>query len=203
MAATTGIVTDETGVIRIFGAGAERMLGYAAAEVVNQLRPLDLLDPLPEAIAAGIQGRYSVAFICKDMRTAGERRNLLYVDDDPASAALVEQLIARRADVQLLRAAGFNRGIELARALAPEVILVNLDLPGIGALQFLKLVRAHPGTQNTPVLALGADAAPAAIVKGLEAGFFHYLIKPMQPELFLEALSDALEFAARELEESR
>lgn len=241
----SSIATDETGVIRVFGAGAERMLGYAAAEAVNRLSLADLLDPLPRALAAGIGGSYAVTLIRKDavrlaavvsvsalrarsgellghlliaideprqlrlegaepaVRAGSERRNLLCVDDDPANVALVGQLIARRADVLLMSAESLGRGIEQSRLLAPDVILLNVDLPGIGALEFLKLVRAHPVTQNTPVLALGADAAPAAIVKGLEAGFFHYLIKPMQAELFLEALSDALEFAARELEESR
>lgn len=241
----SSIATDETGVIRVFGAGAERMLGYAAAEVVNTLRLADLLDPLPEAIAAGVEGSYAVALIRKDasrfaavaavtalrarsgelvghlliaideprqprleraepaVRTASERRNLLYVDDEPANVALVGQLIARRADVLLLSAESLGRGIESARSLRPDVILLNIDLPGIGALEFLKFVRADPGTQHAPVLALGADAAPAAVLKGLEAGFFHYLIKPLQAELFLEALSHALEFAARESEESR
>ena len=241
----SSIATDITGLIRIFSAGAERMLGYAAVEVVNKLRAGDLLDPLPQAIAAGVEGNYAVAFIRKDasrlaavvslnalqsrsgerighlliaigeptqarlepaepaVRTASERRTLLYVDDDPAGIALVKQLIARRTDVRLLRAAGLGTGIALARRQRPDVILLNTDLPGIGALQFLKLVHALPRTVNTPVLALCADAAPAAIIKGLEAGFFHCLSKPMQTDLFLEALSDALEFSARELEESQ
>jgi CheY-like chemotaxis protein len=128
---------------------------------------------------------------------------LLHVDDDPAARALVEQLIARRSDVLLLRAANAKRGLKLARAARPQVILLNIDLAGIDALEFMKLVRDDPATQSTPILALGTDATPAAVLKGLEAGFFQYLTKPMQAEPFLEALSDALEFAARELEESR
>lgn len=135
------------------------------------------------------------------------RSRLLYVEDNLASLGLVEQLIARRADVLLLHAAEVNLGIELARSGRPEVILLNIDLPGliagIGAIQFMKLLRADPATQNTPILALGADGAPDAIVKGLEAGFFHYLTKPMKAEPFMEALGDALEFAARERAEEK
>jgi PAS domain S-box-containing protein len=130
------------------------------------------------------------------------RPKLLYVDDHPASVGLVEQLVARRTDVLLLRAADMHIGIELARAARPEVILLNIDLPGLsaglGAIEFMKLLRADADTKNTPILALGANAAPDAIAKGLEAGFFHYLTKPMKAETFLEALGDALEFAARE-----
>lgn len=133
-------------------------------------------------------------------RAAGgaARCGLLYVEDQPASLGLVEKLIARRTDLLLLRAADVNAGLELARTARPEVILMNIDLPGIGAVQLMKLLRADPATRDTPILALSANAAPDAIVKGLEAGFFHYLTKPMQAEPFMQALDDALEFAARE-----
>jgi PAS domain S-box-containing protein len=126
------------------------------------------------------------------------RRRLLYVEDQPASLGLVEQLVARRADILLLRAADPDLGIELARSARPEVILLNVDLPGTSALQFMKLLRADPVTEDTPLLALGANAAPDATTKALEAGFFHYLTKPLKSESFLEALHDALEFAALE-----
>ena len=137
--------------------------------------------------------------IIEDRRRAA----LLYVEDDPAAVALVEQLIARRSDVLLLRAANAKHGVKVARAARQQVILLNIDLPGIGAVQFMQLVRKDPGMQGTPILALGADVAPAAVTKSLEAGFFQYLAKPMKAEQFLEALSYALEFSARELEESR
>jgi PAS domain S-box-containing protein len=126
------------------------------------------------------------------------RRRLLYVEDHSASFGLVEQLVACRADVLLLRAADVDLGIDLARTAQPEVILLNIDLPGINALQFMKLLRADPVTQYMPLLALGADAAPDAITKALEAGFFHYLTKPLKAEPFMQALDDALEFAALE-----
>ena len=126
------------------------------------------------------------------------RRSLLYVEDQPASLGMVEQLIARRTDMLLLRAANARLGIELAHTARPEVILLNIDLPGTGALQFMKLLRADPATQDTPLLALGANAAPGAIRNALEAGFFHYLTKPLEPERFTQALDDALEFAALE-----
>jgi CheY-like chemotaxis protein len=121
---------------------------------------------------------------------------LLYVEDEPASLGLLEQLVARGADLLLLRAADMKLGIELARTERPDVILLNIDLPGID--QFMQVLRADTATQGTPVLALSAHAAPHAITKALEAGFFHYLIKPMKPEPFMEALAHVLEFAACE-----
>ncbi len=124
--------------------------------------------------------------------------SLLHVEDDPASRALVDQLVASRVDVTLLHAAHVSLGIERARAMRPDVVLLSVDLPGISALQFMKLMRADPGTQNIPVLATGSYGGPDAIAKALEAGFFHYLPRPMNGGLFMESLADALEFAARE-----
>jgi CheY-like chemotaxis protein len=127
---------------------------------------------------------------------------LLYIEDQPASVGPVEQLVARRSDLLLLHAGDVKLGFDLARTARPEVILLNIDLPGpsasLGAIQFMKLVRSDAATRHTPIVALSADAAPAAMAKALEAGFFHYLIKPVQAEPFMQALGEALEFAARE-----
>ena len=126
---------------------------------------------------------------------------LLYVEEHAENAALVEVLLAARKDLRLLRAADAKAGIKLARAKRPEAILIDADLAGMGALEFMKVLRADPATEATPILALGADATPEAIVKGLQAGFFHYLTKPLQPAPFMEALDFALEFTAVERSE--
>jgi CheY-like chemotaxis protein len=132
-------------------------------------------------------------------------RRLLYVEHHAESVELVEQLLAGRKDLLLLRAADVGLAIKLARTKRPEVILINIDLPGFGtgldALDLMKLLRADPATQDAPVLALSANAAPAAIVKGIEAGIFHYLTKPIQAGPLMEALDYALEFAALERSE--
>ncbi len=67
-------------------------------------------------------------------------RTLLYVEDNPANLMLVEDLIARRPDIRLLSARDGNRGIELARASLPDVILMDINLPGISGIQALKIL---------------------------------------------------------------
>jgi CheY-like chemotaxis protein len=135
-------------------------------------------------------------------KTGPRRCRLLYVEDSAANLRLVEELLAGRKDLLLLHAANVHLGIRLARIEPPELILIGIDLPGFdaarGASELMKLWRAEPATQSAPVLALSANAAPAAIVKVLEAGFFHYLIRPLQAGPFMEALDYALEFAALE-----
>ena len=88
-----------------------------------------------------------------------------------------------------------NRGIEMARAHRPDVILMDINLPGISGIQALKILRADPATAHIPVVALSANAMPHDIERGLETGFFRYLTKPIKVNEFMEALDVALEYA--------
>jgi PAS domain S-box-containing protein len=127
---------------------------------------------------------------------AGAPRTLLYVEDNPANLKLIEQLIARRPDIRLLVARDGNLGIELARAHRPDVILMDINLPGISGIEALKILREDPETARIPVVALSANAMPRDIEKGLQAGFFRYLTKPIKVNEFMDTLGVALEFAA-------
>ena len=122
-------------------------------------------------------------------------RTLLYVEDNLANMELVAQLIARRANLRLLRAEDGVRGIVLARTHLPDVILMDINLPGISGLHALSLLREDPLTRHIPILALSANAMPRDIEKGLEAGFYRYLTKPIKIGEFMEALDQSLELA--------
>ena len=122
-------------------------------------------------------------------------RSLLYVEDNPANLLLVEDLIARRPDVRLLSARDGNRGIEIARASRPDVILMDINLPGISGIKALRILAEDPATAHIPVIALSANAMPRDIEKGLEAGFFRYLTKPIKVSEFMDTLDVALKFA--------
>ena len=125
-------------------------------------------------------------------------RTLLYVEDNPANMMLVEDLIARRPDVRLLSARDGNRGVEIARASQLDVILMDINLPGISGVEALKILALDPATAHIPVIALSANAAPRDVAKGLEAGFFRYLTKPIKVPEFLETLDVALKVAPTE-----
>jgi CheY-like chemotaxis protein len=126
------------------------------------------------------------------------RRTLLYVEDNPANLKLIEQLIARRPDMRLLSARDGNLGIQLARANQPEVILMDINLPGISGIEALRILREDPATAHIPIVALSANAMPRDIEKGLQAGFFRYLTKPIKVNEFMHTLDVALEFARQE-----
>jgi PAS domain S-box-containing protein len=127
-----------------------------------------------------------------------EQRTLLYVEDNPANMQLVEQLIARRPEMRLLSAGDALQGIALARTHKPEVILMDINLPGMNGIQALKILREDPLTAHIPVLAISANAMPDDIRKGLEAGFLRYLTKPINVNEFMYALDQALKLAADE-----
>jgi PAS domain S-box-containing protein len=129
--------------------------------------------------------------------TTTRLRTLLYVEDNPANLTLVEQLVARRSDIRLLTAVNGTLGIEIARASQPEVILMDINLPGISGIDALKILREDPATAHIPVVALSANAMQRDTKKGMEAGFFYYLTKPIKVNEFMDALDGALEFAEK------
>ena len=100
--------------------------------------------------------------------------------------------------MRLLSVADGNLGIELARDNQPDVILMDINLPGISGIQALKILREDPVTAHIPVLAISANAMPHDIKNGLEAGFFRYLTKPIKVNEFMDALNVALEYADKE-----
>ncbi len=125
----------------------------------------------------------------------GVLHTLLYVEDNPANLMLVEDLIARRPDIALLNARDGIRGIEMARATRPDVILMDINLPGMSGLQALQILAEHASTANIPVIAISANAMPRDIEKGLKAGFFRYLTKPIKVHEFMDTLDVALDHA--------
>jgi PAS domain S-box-containing protein len=133
-----------------------------------------------------------------EVQAGAPLHTLLYVEDNPANLMLIEQLIARRPGMRLLSARDGNRGIQLARANQPEVILMDINLPGISGIEALRILRDNPATAHIPVVALSANAMPRDIEKGLQAGFFRYLTKPIKVHEFMDTLDVTLEFARQE-----
>jgi PAS domain S-box-containing protein len=124
-------------------------------------------------------------------------QTLLYVEDNPANMKLVEQIIARRPDISLLTAVNGDSGIEIARASQPDMILMDINLPGINGYEALKILHSDSVTAHIPVVAISANAMSIDIDRGLKAGFFRYITKPIKVDEFMEALDTALELTAK------
>jgi signal transduction histidine kinase/AmiR/NasT family two-component response regulator len=134
--------------------------------------------------------------VAREQAHAGTQlRTLLYVEDNPANLMLVEGLIARRPDIRLLSATDGIRGVEIARTCLPDVILMDINLPGISGIEALEILAADHATAHIPVVALSANAMPRDIEMGLEAGFYRYVTKPIKVDEFMDTLDEAFKLA--------
>lgn len=123
-------------------------------------------------------------------------RTLLYVEDNPANLMLVEILIARRPDIRLLTAKDGQHGLETARASQPDVILMDINLPGMSGFDLLDMLANDRATAHIPVIALSANAMARDVERGLAAGFFRYITKPIRVNEFMATLDAAFKFVA-------
>ncbi len=171
------------------------IIGVESTVGVGSVFWIELL--LTTAPKFGVASGESAVVVQPQVSAGARQRTLLYVEDNPANMKLVEKLMAQRADLRLLGAINGTLGVEVARASQPEVILMDINLPGISGIEAMKILREDPSTAHIPIVALSANAMPRDIEKGLEAGFFRYLTKPIRVTEFMDTLNGALEFAEK------
>ncbi len=175
--------------------GVESTVGVGSAfwfELSTAAAPQFAVDSAEPKAVPGVQ-----------VRSRAPLRTLLYVEDNPANLKLVEQLVARLPEIRLLSASNGKLGIELARHNQPEVILMDINLPGMSGIEALTILREDPATAHIPVIAISANAMPHDIEKGVQAGFFRYLTKPIKVKEFTDVLNAALEFAEKSIQTSK
>jgi signal transduction histidine kinase/ActR/RegA family two-component response regulator len=163
--------------------GADSTIGRGSVFWIELRLAAAPLLAVPEAARVSLTSPQARGGICD---------TVLHVEDNPANLDLVEQLIARRSDLRLLSATDGNMGVEYARAHQPRVIVMDINLPGISGIEAMRILRADPLTAHIPILALSANAMPNDIKRGLEAGFFNYLTKPLNVAEFMVALDAAI-----------
>ena len=119
---------------------------------------------------------------------AGRNGRLLYIEDNPVNALIVRELVAQRGHLTLDEADDGASGIDSARRLQPDLILLDMQLPDIDGIEVLRRLRADPSTASIPCIALSANAMPEDIQHALGAGFADYWTKPLDFRIFLGAL---------------
>jgi len=122
---------------------------------------------------------------------------VLYIEDNPSNLRLVERIVMRRPGVRLLSEVQGRRGLELARAHHPDVIILDVHLPDISGHEVFAQLRADPGTREIPVVVLSADATPGQATRLLQEGAHNYLTKPLSVPQFLGVLDELLARAMR------
>jgi signal transduction histidine kinase/AmiR/NasT family two-component response regulator len=120
---------------------------------------------------------------------------LLYVEDNPANLELVERILDGYPHLRMLSAPDGEKGVALACAQLPDVILMDINLPGISGVEAMQILQGNPATAHIPVIALTANAMRRDLAQGRKAGFFAYLTKPFKIDDFKTILDDALKLS--------
>lgn len=123
-------------------------------------------------------------------------RTVLYIEDNPSNMQLVRKLFARRHDIHLICAHTPLLGIEMALAARPDLILLDVNLPGMNGRDVLARLRSHPETARVPVIAVTANAMPSDVEQGIAAGFDDYVTKPIDISSFMQLVERWLASAA-------
>ena len=117
---------------------------------------------------------------------------LLYIEDNPVNALVVEELVSRRADIELRGAEDGHSGLALARDWRPHLVLLDMQLPDLDGFQVRQALAEHPDTAAIPCIALSANAMPEDIKSALAAGFADYWTKPIDFQAFQKGLAERL-----------
>ena len=114
------------------------------------------------------------------------RGTVLYIEDNPVNALLVEQVLHEWNEVRFLLAGDGKRGIELARGEAPDLVLLDMHLPDMTGLEILLELRADERTKGLCIVALSASATSDEMYDARSAGVDDYWTKPLDPQPFLD-----------------
>ncbi|MDX1810936.1 MAG: response regulator, partial [Gammaproteobacteria bacterium] len=117
---------------------------------------------------------------------------VLYVEDNPANLFLVEQICEHLSKIKLISAHTGDLGLAVASSSKPDLILLDINLPGLNGFEVLHRLRSQESTADIPILALSANAMPIDIQKGRDEGFDDYITKPIEVKKLLTVLNEYL-----------
>ncbi len=111
--------------------------------------------------------------------TFSSHKNVLYIEDNPTNIRLLQQFFERHSCLTLDIAEEPFIGIYKARSTQPDLIILDINLPGMDGFEAMTVLQNDPMTKHIPVVGLSANAMPYDIERGIKSGFFEYLTKPV------------------------
>jgi CheY-like chemotaxis protein len=112
----------------------------------------------------------------------------LVIEDNPLNRELIVDLLEAK-DFSVLSACSAEEGLRLAREAAPDLVLMDLSLPGMDGLAATQRLKADPATRPLPVIALTAHAMKGDEAAALAAGCDGYLTKPIDTRTFPDQIT--------------
>lgn len=147
---------------------------------------------LPLARAASAAGSTASALASTPRLSAPltirRQRTILYIDDNPANLKLASQILEKLRQIRLVTIYAPQMGIEFALTHQPDLIMLDINLPGMDGYQVLQVLQSHLQLRHVPVIAVSANAMPHDIERGITAGFAEYLTKPLDIGRFLASV---------------
>ncbi len=122
----------------------------------------------------------SPASVTNNLDLGGMTATLLYVENDPENLSLMEMAVKNIKGLQLISTYNGELGVQLARTQKPDIIILDINLPGMSGFQTFEKLKSNDKTTHIPVIALSAATTQADIDQCMDAGFCHYLTKPMK-----------------------
>lgn len=163
--------------------GAECEAGKGCSFYID----LPFIEEQPHQIAEQTSGNIS-----RNNTTGRPRYKILYVEDNPANLRLVSHAIKSRGDIELVSAHTGTLGLEMALDLLPDLILLDINLPGINGIDIVQKLKQNESTKHIPVIAISAHAMAQDIETATKKGFNAYLVKPLELDKLFEELQKYL-----------
>jgi PAS domain S-box-containing protein len=126
------------------------------------------------------------------------RHTILSIEDNATNQRLIRKILANRPGITLLEASSAEDGLELVRNCRVELILMDINLPGMDGFEALSLLKESAATASIPIVAISANALQSETDRALQAGFKAYLTKPVQVSQLLEHIDNIITISHEE-----
>ena len=135
------------------------------------------------------------ARVSQRQQTLDVQARVVYVEDNLANIMLMRKIMAAFRQASLTVANNAEEGIELVRETKPDIVILDINLPGMSGWDALRILKQMPETAEIPVIALTAAATNSEVQQGLDDGFEAYLIKPVDIFELADTMQRLLGFA--------
>lgn len=144
--------------------------------------PADNLDGLAgtDVCVADTQGEKEAPLV--------RNRQILYVEDNSQNVSLMQGILEEFDGVDLKVASSAEQGMLMVDQVKPDLLLMDINLPGMNGFDALKQLKDNPNTKDVPVVAISAHAMDLSVEKSLEAGFSDYISKPIDVRNLLNVI---------------
>jgi CheY-like chemotaxis protein len=120
------------------------------------------------------------------------KHKVIYIEDNPSNIAFMHDFIEDLPSVELITAPTAEIGLELVRSHRPQVVIMDINLPGMSGFDAADRLREWPETRHIPVIGLSAAALIKDTTRAKDAGFYRYLTKPVKVAELTSVLEELL-----------